>query len=109
MYVLNVLNIALYAGVQNNVWQSAVFCSKSSGNRSKIRTSGGKNRVFVIMKREHEETNEDDDNTTEDTRKPRNIWFDTTFKKWKCNLDKEFNTVTWLESETLMASEKKMV
>ena len=29
-------------GVQNNVWQSAVFCTKSSGNQSKIRTSGGK-------------------------------------------------------------------
>ena len=66
------------------------------------------NWVFVIMKREHEETNEDDGDTTEDTRKPHNIQFDT-FKKWKRNLDKEFNTVTWLESETLMASEKKMV
>ena len=34
--------------------------------------------------------------------------FDT-FKKWKCNLVKELNTVTWLECETVMASGKKMV
>ena len=34
--------------------------------------------------------------------------FDT-FKKWKRDLDKEFNTVTWLECETVMASGKNMV
>ena len=87
--------------VQNNVRRSAVFFTKNCGNRSKIRTSGGKSRVFVIMKRQHEETSEDDDDTTtEDTRKLPYVQFDT-FKKWKRNLDKEFNTVTWLEYETV--------
>ena len=50
--------------------QSAAFCTKSSGNRSKIRTSGGKRQAFLIMNRQQGEMNEDDDNTTEDTRKP---------------------------------------
>ena len=30
-------------------------------------------------------------------------------KKWNCELDKEFNTVTWLKCEMVMASGKKMV
>ena len=59
------------------------------------------------MKRQREEMNEDDDNNTEDTRK-RYIQYDT-FKKWKHDLDKEFNTVAWLESDTVMVSGKKMV
>ena len=51
---------------------------------------------------------DDDDDTTTEGRKPRYIDIDT-FKKWKHDLDKEFNTVTWLECETVMASGKKMV
>lgn len=65
-------------------------------------------RVFVIMKRQHKETNDNDDITTEDTRKPRYIQYDMS-KKWNRELDKEFNTVMWLECEILMASGKKMV
>ena len=36
--------------VQNNVRRLAVFCTKNCGNWSKIRTSSGKSRVFVIIK-----------------------------------------------------------
>ena len=61
----------------------------------------------MIMKRQHKETN-DNDVTTEDTRKPRYIQCDMS-KKWNRELDKEFNTVIWLECEIVMASGKKMV
>ena len=62
-------------------------------------------RVFVIMKRQHKETNGNDDITTEDARKPQYIQCDMS-KKWNRELDKEFNTVTWLECEIVG---KKMV
>ena len=61
----------------------------------------------MIMKRQHNETNENDDITTEDTRKPRYIQCDMS-KKWNRDLVKEYNTVTWLECEMVMASGKKM-
>ena len=48
---------------------------------------------------------DDDDINREDTRKPY-IQYDK-FTKWKRDLDKEFNTVTWLECETVMESGKK--
>ena len=43
------------------------------------------------MKRQHEVTSEDDDTTTEDTRKLPYVQFDM-FKKWKHDLDKESNS-----------------
>ena len=42
---------------------------------------------------------DDDDINREDTRK-RYIQYDT-FTKWKRDLNKEFNTVTWLKCETV--------
>ena len=60
----------------------------------------------MIMKRQHKETNENDDITTEDTRKP--LQCDMS-KKWNRDLGKEYNTVTWLECEMVMVSGKKMV
>ena len=101
----------LLSGVQSLKQRAEIGCFlyKNCGNQSKIRTSGGKSRVFIITKRQHEVTSEDDDDTTTgDTRKLPYVQFDT-FKKWKRDFDKELNTVTWLKCETVMASGKKMV